>query len=393
MRAAKNQRQGKLFGRMVMAFLLIGALIGGALVFGRAYLFPTGWDASLTPIVNEVQQARGAEFDHTVPLVIQPADEFAATVLDAILGTDWTARLPEWRALGIAGGDVTAESVGAELAATRSAVFDAKTDTIYQNAAADSEAVTSDLRVALEEAFVQQRGRVDTDVEVVQTSSLGFAGVSSPQTLAQHAVDRALVGAGSDTALLPSADSPPMPLPIAYEILATDSLGDALLLAAGTDPGELRLGDDYPPAILALINDDPIDTASGLLLPGERSLADPQAVGVDDWSLAWGARLPADQVDQLTRLVVADSYRPIDRAGTVCFVGIFQTASDADATTLLDALSVWAAAAPADAQAVSTLIGPTRVQLEACDVGADAVAPDMASAEALVRRQIERLAG
>jgi hypothetical protein len=393
MRAARNQRQGKLFGRALLAFLLIGALVGGALVFGRAYLFPAGWDPSLTPIVDEVQQARGMEFDHTVPLVVQPLEQYAETVLSTTIGTDWTARLPEWRALGLAGGDVTPQSVGAQLATSRAAVFDPRSDTIYMNAETDPEAATGDLRVAVEEAFVEQHPSSSGNVDVVETSGLGFMSISSPQRLAERAVDRALVGAGSDVAPVTDDESFTVPLPIEYEILASDSLGDALLLAAGTDPGALQLGDPYPAAILGLLSDAPVSTASGLLQPGDRSLADPEALGVDDWSLVWGARLPAATVDELADIVVADSYRPIDRSGTVCFTGVFQTASEAGATTLFDALSQWASAAPPSSQALATVLGPTRVQLEACDPGTDAVAPDPSSAVALVGRQIERLAG
>ena len=41
LRANRQQRHGKLFGRTLIVLLAIGGLIAAGLVFGRQYLFPT----------------------------------------------------------------------------------------------------------------------------------------------------------------------------------------------------------------------------------------------------------------------------------------------------------------------------------------------------------------
>src|SRR5690606_6449015 len=104
---------------------------------------------------------------------------------------------------------------------------------------------------------------------------------------------------------------------------------------------------------------------------GERPLGEPVPIGVDDWSLVWGSRLPEARVAQLVPLVVADSYHPIDRNGTTCVSGVFETRGPDDAAVLLAAMTDWVAASPAGAQATVTSLSDTRVQLIACDPGPD----------------------
>jgi hypothetical protein len=122
-------------------------------------------------------------------------------------------------------------------------------------------------------------------------------------------------------------------------------------------------------------------------------LAAPIPLGVDDWSLVWGARLPESTVDRMASVVVADSYRPIDRAGVICVVGVFETVSAADAAFVLSAMQTWVGASPAAAQASATSVGETRVQLRTCDPGAEAsTAPLPGAVDALINRQLLRLA-
>ena len=150
----------------------------------------------------------------------------------------------------------------------------------------------------------------------------------------------------------------------------------------------------YPDNVGAALDDGARPTASGALQVGDRSLAPPVALGVDDWSLVWGARLPQPTVDQLASIVVADSFRPIDRGGLICAIAVFETANPTDAATVLAAMQTWAAAAPAGAQSTVTQLADTRVQLSSCDPGADAATvPQPGDVDALINRQLTRLAG
>ena len=121
-RVNKQQRKNRMFGRTLLAFVVVGAVIASALVFGRSYLFPTGWDATLTPIVDAIQEATGTEFDQTVALEAQSANEYAGNLLEFTLGSDWVANVPQWRALGLVEGDVSPDAVAAALAGRTAAL-------------------------------------------------------------------------------------------------------------------------------------------------------------------------------------------------------------------------------------------------------------------------------
>ncbi len=404
LRASKQQRQGRMFGRSLLAFVVIGGMIAAALVFGRSLLFDTQWDAQLTPIVNEIESERGP-FDRPVPLVVVPAAELGDRLVAATIGEAWVDRVPEWRALGLATGSADAASIGAALAASTTAVYDPTSDRIYQLDGVDAADGAADLRVALERAFDAQVDAVpaadaadtgDADATATDAGVLdgpvgtGLTGVSSLESIATRAVDEVLASGGAARAR-ESADGT-LPIPIAYELAAVEVLGESILFATGLDPSLYEPGDPYPDRVATVLDEGATAVVGALIQPGEVALAAPQALGTDDWSLVWGARLPAPTVDQLVGQVVADTYRPVSRAGSTCFVAVFDTADEASGSSVLAALTAWAANAPVASQALATSVAPTRVQLEACDPGADtATVPNPGVADALIDRQQRRL--
>ena len=393
LRANRQERQGKLFGRTLLTFLVIGGVFAGALFFGRDYLFPTKWNPELTPVVDQIQIASGREFDHALPLVVQPADEYAATVSRVVLGDEWLSHVAEWRALGLAGGD-SAIDVGATLAARWRAVYDPVSDTIYRSDSADSATMTAHIRSALEAAFADQlapdpdRG----DSAVASEVTVRLAGVSSPQVIAERAVDSFILErqtAGSTAEIYSSA----IPTPIAYQLAAINQLGEAILVDAGVDPATAVAGVRSEAIATALADTiQPLATAVALA-PGDIPSADPVALGNDDWSLVWDAHLPSSTVSQLLAIVTANSYQPFGRSGTTCVSGVFETANDVDGGAVLIALQQWAVAAPPTSQVMVSAVTTTRVQLVTCDPGAEALSTlDPSSADALVQRQLGRLA-
>ena len=404
LRTNRPQQRGRVLGRSVLAFVVIGVLIAGALFYGRSYLFPTEWDAELTPIVDDVQKATGAEFDHTVELITLAPDEYADGLLVATLGTDWSTKVPEWRALGLASGDVTADGVAAALAARTAAYYDPIADAIYRQEGRSKDDTRRDLEGAVVAAFHHQRQtRAD---DVVVTNEPRLTGVSTPQSIARGAVDAYLANRTAEQSFtrdvvvdqedpVTPIDAPAaLPIPIAYELAAIEQLGEPILTAAGVDPATLTVGASLPAAIYGVLDDNPVNAPSPLLRPGEQPLADSAALGGDDWALVWGSRLPGHTVDRLSRIVTADSYRPVSRGTTTCFVAVLQTANETAGTSLFSSMLLWAQRAPIGSEALATQLGPTQVQLEACDPGAEVVImPDMVTVDALVERQISRLIG
>lgn len=387
----QSRRSGRVLGRTLLVLAVLGAVAGAAFTFGRDFLFPIEWDPRLTPVVDEIQAQRGADFVHTVGLVVQPDEDFALTVTQLTIGDDWVDRIPEWRALGLVAGDPTVAGIAADVAAGRLAVYDAATDRVYMPESADPVVARSDLRVALEQAFDAQLG----DLPATPAPASALAGVSAPDVIAQRAVDDFLArrdaGAAPPSASVRTAN---LPLPIEYEVVAGHTFGEAVLRAAGADPDTATFATDVSGVLGTVLGDAPVIAEPAPVQLGERPLAEPVPLGVDDWSLVWGSRLPEATVARIVPLVAADSYHPIDRSGTTCVSGVFETRSPEDAGVLLAAMTEWVAASPAGAQATTTTLSDTRVQLVACDPGPDmAVSTSSQAVTSLIDRQLVRLAG
>jgi hypothetical protein len=389
--ARQSRRSGRVLGRTVLVLAVLGALVGVAFTFGRDLLFPVEWDPRLTPVVDEIQAQRGTDFVHTVGLVVQPDEDFALTATQLTIGDEWVGRIPEWRALGLVAGDPTVAGVAADVASGRLAVYDPATDRVYMPESADPVVAHSDLRVALEQAFDAQLG----NLPATPAPATALAGVSSPDVIAQRAVDDFLArrdaGAAPPSSSVRTAN---LPLPIEYEIVAAHTFGEAVLRAAGADPDTATFATDVSGATATVFDDAAAIAEPAPVQLGERPLGEPVPIGVDDWSLVWGSRLPEATVAQLVPIVIADSYHPVDRSGTTCVSGVFETRGPDDAAVLLAAMTDWVGASPAGAQATVTSLSETRVQLIACDPGPDvAVATSSRSVSALIDRQLVRLAG
>ena len=383
LRANRNDRRGKLFGRSLLALVALGGLVAAALLFGRSYLFPTEWDPELTPLVDEIQSAREAEFDHTVPFVERPASEYAPLVTAHVLGDDWNTRLPEWRALGLAVGDGAVADVQVRVATLYPAFFDPESDTIIASADRSVDAREPALRLALESVLGFQLG----DGEPAELPPLGVTGLESVERTARRSFDAAAAGL---VASAPDAitDLAGVPVPVAYQLRATDSIGP-MLVEGLTDP---RPGDELPASIDRL-DDAAVLAVGGLRQPGDQQILEPVALGADDWALIWGARLSPAIVGEMADALVADSYSVVNRSGVTCFLAVFQTEMDVAGASMLANATSWASGAGAGAQAVATQLGPDRVQVEACDPGADAVTvPSVTATDLVIRRQLDRLA-
>jgi hypothetical protein len=390
LRATRHKRTGRVIGRALLVLLVLGGLVAAGLAFGRSYLFPVEWDPALTQTVDIVQRERGADFQHTVGLVLQTDEQFDQTAARLTVGDAWVSRVPEWRALGLVAGAPTLAGIAPDVAAGRTAVYDPSVDRIYLRQSADAAMAAPDLRLALEQAYDAQLGTVTA----VQPPSSSLAGVSAPEVIARRAVESFIAARESAAARPAATRGAGLPLPLEYELVAVDTFGETVLEAAGVDPTTATFQSDVSGVLGTVLADAAAIADPAPIQVGERALAEPVALGTDDWSLAWGVRLSPDVVDQLVPLVVADSYQPIDRGGVTCVSGVFQVGDAGQAAVLVEALNAWVAASPAGGAATVMSLTDTRVQLLACDPGPDAaVATVSPSVTALVNRQLSRLAG
>lgn len=401
-RAAKRSGQGRLIGRMLLVIVVLGGVIGASLLFGRSYLFPTEWDPALTPIVDEIQIARGSDFVEPIDLVIQTEAEYAATFAALFVPGGWEVQLPAWRALGIASGDPTIESVGASLAAARPAVFDPASESIIQLADADADDVDAALRVALEQAFEFQRDNNTStgaaaagEASEEASGAEGFLGVSEHQVLVDRSLELTLGNgnalSAAEGATLPVAAD--VPLPVAYELAAMARIGPAVAEASADAGVILAPGGDFPASVYRVfVPAGPIATLGAVLSEGEALAAPAVALSSDDWRLALGARVSSDVADAVVTALTANSYGTFARAGTVCFASVFQFGDAASAQGGIDGIVAWVAALPVASQAVATPIDFTTLQVVGCDPGtADPIAVDARWADTVIDGQLARL--
>jgi hypothetical protein len=385
LKAKREQRRGKVVGRTLLVLFLLGGGVAAALTFGRSYLFPTEWDSTLTPIVNQIQDDRDGTFVDAVDLEVLPTAEYAPIVVGLTVGDDWTERLPEWRALGVAAGGPDVTGLAETVAAWRPAMYDPVNDRVIQVADGDPDATTAALTLALEEVYERQHGTAPNDS--FDGAALGVLGVSPLQEINSQAIDRELLG-GAD-AFTATAESQ-VPLPLLYEFTAIDALGAPLVASAPSST--LTYGGDHPDPVL-MATDVSHNLATAAALPeGVETLGEPVALGLDNWAMIWTNRLPARTVERLQTLVSADSYQPVQRGDARCFVASMQATSETAAADLLGNMTQWVANGPPSAGATAILAEPTRIELFACDPGQDAgYVVDAAAVSAVVESQVARL--
>ena len=214
-------------------------------------------------------------------------------------------------------------------------------------------------------------------------------GVSSPQEIASHAIDQALLVGSSE---VPEFDATiQTPLPVLYELIAVDVLGQPLLAAEEIDPAPI-FGDEYPEDLLDVLAVD-ANRASFGLLPNEA-----QSLGTTDGArrrrLAPRLAEPAAPVDRRPRRIAHVGRRV--PAGHARHVGVLlRRVRDRERHRrggALSAMTTWAGQAPVEAQAIATPVSPTRVEVQACDPGTTTDQPvDAAGVTALVERQLAQL--
>jgi hypothetical protein len=330
-------------------------------------------------------------FLHTVGLVTQPDDEFHRTVMRLTIGDAWLERVPRGVRSAWSPGDPTADGIAADVAAGRLAIYDPAVDRIYMP---ESRTPRSPRPIS------DSRSRTPTTPSWDKSRSRprrrsSIAGISSTDVLAQRSVDR--LPRRRDACRAPNRScrqATKLPLPIAYELLATDALGEAVLLAAGADPATSRRSRPTSRACC------PRCSSTGRSLrrrrrsrsANVRSASRPRSAPTTGRSSGAPGLPPSPSISSF-RWSSPTPTRRSTAAGPRACPAVFEAGNPDQAGVLLVAMTTWVAGAPMGSASV-TALSETRVQLIACDPGADAaVNAPIEAAAALVDRQLVRLAG
>jgi hypothetical protein len=386
-RARMNKRKRRTGLKVFLVLLVMGGVVAGALVYGRAYLFPDEWDRDLVPIADEIERTAGVEFEGAVPLRPLPVEEYDERASDAVFGTEWKAQVPMWRALGLASGDPTPVTVGPVLRAWSSAVYDAAEGKVLVVDDLGGMARTAALTEQMAAVLVDQR--YEANMVVTPDNPLAVRAIVAHQVQLIATAANTAQGQAFDRSAVDS-----LPSPLAHELLARADLGAAAAAAAGLElgPSDLSRLEGVREATAALLG-PPLEPGSVAQMevgdvPGAETFTPTREL----LYLIFGAYLQADAAAAGADAVAKSSISVATRGATTCAYATFTAADVANAGVIEFVVNAWAQQAPAGT-ATPTRFEDGTVQLATCDPGvAPTKLPRAGVAAELVARQVALLA-
>lgn len=380
-------RRRKLGMRAILIVLMLGAVVLASLTWGRSYLFPDEWDAVLVPLVEDVEELAGLNFEQPVAVRLIPGPEYGAAAAEVILGEDWPALVPRWRAFGLASGEPAVAAVETVLAFAFPALYDPAEGEIISSENLAGRARTVALTEALTVALIDQHlsGSLDSD----DRPALGTGErARAARVLAAQVTAGSL---GSVPSRVPLTGLGGLPTPVTYEVLAVDRLGAAFARSAGVPVAGTEL--------LAALTTDDLDRLAvpGIPAPpgaqsGDVVDGDAAALGSDAWFLVFASFLDGGVANQAADAIGSDLMIPTARGESSCVVATFTIADPALDGLLRLALGGWVNGAPLTAGASTSTLADGTHQLSVCDPGDSTVVVFRPTAAAeLVERQAARL--
>jgi hypothetical protein len=386
-------------GRVVAIVGLVVVLVVAGVsvvVAGSDSWFPDRWDPQVAAIARDVEDIRGLEFDHPVPIHFLPADEFEERLgvgddLDDESLEEFDDSAAVLRALGLLAGDADLQdAVDTSATSGTLAYYDPDEEEIVVRGEDLDVAHRVTVAHELTHALQDQHFDLAALEEQVDESSTGDSSAFSAlvegdatrvedEYLASLSADSQdtydhLMGLEGDRFEEETADVPEvveliMSAPYVFgpstiRVLVAEGGNEAVDDAFRGPPLSQRMF--VQPGVLEAVEVPQPDLPEGATDPG-----DPTTLGSFDAYL-----LLAPHMDPKAALEIADmiaggaSLDYDDESGRRCVIGAFAVDADAERGDVVDALEVWATALP-DAE-VHAGEYPTIV---ACDPGEDAAGP------------------
>lgn len=359
--------------RKLFSFLVFLGMVGGGLFAVKHFVLDrVKWAEDIAPLAQQVEAARGLSFDHDVPVVLLPADDYALKVAsDAVglTGEAQTRTAATWRAFGVASGVLDRRAVGLAAMAELPVFYDPVDDTIYEVEGLDPALREFQMHRALALALLDQEfgwsGRIATASRSVQVGTRGLYDADALRIAAsllgteqRSAVNAAIFGMYGEYAI------PASPAP--YASAAASRAGLALR------PYFESLAEREVDAVLdgALIDDGRLLDLRRLLNPAASPTDSSQ--GMLFWYHALASRIDDDLAWNAALAWLGDDIVFEPQAAATCAVATLQVSPTA-APLVQVAFDQWAAAAPAaSATAVTQVQGASGVvqfNVRACDPG------------------------
>jgi hypothetical protein len=370
--AAPRRKKRRVF-RKLFSFLVFLGMVGGGLFAVKHFVLDrVKWAADIAPLAQQVEATRGLSFDHDVPVVVLPADDYALKVASDAVGLTGEAQsrtAATWRAFGVASGVLDRRAVGLAAMAELPVFYDPVDDSIYEVEGLDPALREFQMHRALAMALLDQEfgwwQRIATASKSVQVGTRGLydadalrVAASLLDTEQRSAVNAAVFGMYGDYAI------PASPAPYATAAAARPGLALRPYLES--------LADREVDGVLdgAVIDDGRLLDLRRLLNPAA-SPAD-SSQGMLFWYHALASRIDDDLAWNAALAWLGDDVVFEPQAGATCAVATLQVSPPA-APLVQTAFDQWAAAAPAASATTVTQVqgasGVVQLSVRACDPG------------------------
>ncbi len=358
---AKRRRRTGL--RLVLVLVLLVAIVAGAIVFGRPYLFPDEWAANAKPYAVAVQDVTGAEFAEPLMVTAEPAADHQSRATSQLAG-DWQSQVPVWRALGLASGEVTEAGLDELLAGWAPALYSTDDGQIYHDESVTGASLEALITRSMASAQLDQQfgWAIGQSARTLDDAALTSAGVLAQATTVQRATP-------FDTPIetAPTAPLAYLPAVISYQVLAPAMYAPLLAPVdpAGTNPlAELSTAGPGP-----LSPDAPVLAAAPEMRDGDVIVASPVAMDRSFWYLTFASYLDAPTAFAASEAVVENALTVAQRSGTTCAYATFSGGDLIQTAALRSALESWVATVPAEFTSAFSVADDGDLQLESCDPG------------------------
>lgn len=361
------KRRGRTGLKLVVLLVVLVAIVAGAIVFGRPYLFPDEWEANAEPYAMAVQDVTGVEFVEPVIVTAETTATYEPRATAQLTG-DWESQVPMWRALGMASGDVTEASLAELLAGWMPALYSSVDGQLYH----DESLTGADLDAALTALMAtaqldQQYGwAIGQPERTLDDAALVAANVTAQAGATQQASEYT-----TPIGVAPTAPLAYLPAVLSYEVLAPAMYAPLLAPVAPDADNPLGSLDTAGPGPLA--PDAPKVAGAPELISGDVITASPAAHDRSFWYLVFASYLDAPTAFAASEAVIENAVTVADRSGTTCVYSTFAGGDLVQTASLRSALESWVATVPTEFSSAFSVTADGSLQMVSCDPGAQFV--------------------
>jgi hypothetical protein len=363
-RARPTKRRVRRSLRLLVVLVTLAGITGAAVVYGRPYLFPDGWEPNAKPAAMAVEDIVGAEFVEPVAVTAEPSAIFTTRATDQLLA-GWKPQLATWRALGLASGDPTDEVLASLLDGWEPALYSTTDGQIYHDQSVVGSKLDAELTQAMATALLDQRygWAIGQNRRTLDDAALVGAEVLAQSRGTQRATE-------FNTELEPGLTAPLAYLPavLSYEVLAPAMYAELLAPVGSGEPNPLAVLDGV--GVGPLPSETLANASAPALVDGDVISSEATSMDRSFWYLVLAGYLDAPTAYTASEAIVESSLTVVQRSGTTCAYATFSGGDLIQTATLRTALESWAGAVPAAFTSAFSVLADGGLQVVSCDPGA-----------------------